>query len=151
MHRNPQKLIDDGFHLTPSLDTVATIMALPNVEGEVEALGVFVASDGPVPEVVGMDRAALVLAGFDASLGSTMKLAGSMDPLVVLVGVGSSEGLQEADGSVWRVAAAAFVRAVPRLSRLAFKDPQFETTEHAAVAAQAMVEGLCSVGTGSVA
>lgn len=144
MHRNPQKLIDEGSSLTPSLDASVEVAAVSIIDGEVEAIGVLVASDGPIPEALGLNREALVVAGFDASLGSTLKVAGTVNPLLVLVGLGSTEQSESVEdaGSVARTAAAAFGRAVPKLGRLAIRVPKSGSTEHAAVVAQAIAEGL---------
>ncbi len=96
---------------TPGLDALdaVSVVAGPVPDG-VQAVGYTVATSGEVPGALGLDRAALGRAGFEAKAGSVLVLPQASGPVLVAVGVGDGEP----DAVVLRDAAAAFTRAVSR-------------------------------------
>ncbi|NTW38429.1 MAG: leucyl aminopeptidase [Cellulomonadaceae bacterium] len=105
---------------------------------DVDALAVPVTSDGEVPEVLGVDLAALARSGFTPSVGKAIAFPGSGAPVLVAVGVGSLAAL---DAAGVRDAAAAFSTVVPHDARLATRVPSTATLAPD-VAAAAIVEGV---------
>ena len=100
------------------------------------ARGVPVASDGDVPDALGLTREALTRAGFDGSVGSTLVIPG--DIVIVAVGIGAAGTL---DAAALRNAGAAFARAAGSHSHLAV-DLDGTHAVPADVAAQSLVEGV---------
>src|SRR5881227_511961 len=74
------------------------------------ALGVAVTPDGPVPDVLGLDRGGLTAAGFTGRAGQTLIVPRSGGSPLVAVGIGDPKGF---DVDVLRDAAAAFALALP--------------------------------------
>jgi leucyl aminopeptidase len=102
------------------------------------ALGVAVPSTGEPPKSLGLDRAALSLAGFDGKPGQVLVLPETGDRLRVAVGIGDGETAGAADA---RDAAAAFARAAARDADLTYPiDPAAGLDPE--VAAQVAVEGI---------
>ena len=138
MTRNPGKLIPDDFSATPSLDAVPTVTLAQELDEQgLDAIGVVVTSDGDLPAGLELDREALAFAGFEAKPGTTLTLARSRRPLIVVVGAGASAELGTAR---LRDAAAAFARATSRFGRIGLRVPSIGTAD-AADAAQALAEG----------
>jgi leucyl aminopeptidase len=127
-----------SFDLVPSRSRSVAVVteAAESASTDVDADGVVVATDGDVPEVLEVDRDALRRAGFEGRVGQALSLPRSSGPALVAVGVGA-EG--ELDMTTLRTTAAAFARAVPHDSRLAFTVPPLAS---AADAAQAIIEGV---------
>jgi leucyl aminopeptidase len=127
-----------SFDLVPTLSRSVTVVteAAESASTDVDAEGVVVGTDGDVPVVLGVDRDALRRAGFEGRVGQALSLPRSGGPAVVAVGVGAAGDL---DMTTLRTAAAAFARAVPHDSRLAFSVPPLDS---AADAAQAIIEGI---------
>ena len=127
-----------SFDLVPSLSRSVAVLteAAESASTDVDAEGVVVTTDGDVPDVLGVDRDSLRRAGFEGRVGQALSMPRSDGPAVVAVGVGA-EG--ELDMTTLRTAAAAFARAVPHDSRLAFTVPPLDS---AADAAQAITEGV---------
>jgi leucyl aminopeptidase len=109
----------------------------PGIDGA-DAVAVAVATDGDVPPVLGLDRAALARAGFTGEVGQALALARPEGPALVAVGVGDPQRL---DPAAVRHAAAAFARAVPQDSRLAVELVPLPAHGIAQMAA-AVVEGV---------
>jgi leucyl aminopeptidase len=138
MTRNPGKLIPDDFSATPSLGAVPTVTLAQELdEQNLDAIGVVVTSDGDLPAGLELDREALAFAGFEAKTGTTLILARSRRPLIVVVGAGASAELGTAG---LRDAAAAFARATSRFGRIGLRVPSIGAAD-AADAAQALTEG----------
>ena len=124
----------------PSVRRLADLSVTVGTEGKpgaVEAVGLLVAADGPVPTGLGTDRAALAACGFDGKLGQTLVLPGGDQPVRVAVGVGEAGAVSAND---LRDAAATFARALPHLRRLALQVPSFAEIPVGA-AAKAVIEG----------
>jgi leucyl aminopeptidase len=98
--------------------------------------GVLVATDGPLPERLGVGRDALRELGFDGAAGQTAVLVGPEGRLTVAVGIGADAPLGP---DAVRDAAAAFSLAVPRATHLALELPH--PPGDVEPAAQAAVEG----------
>jgi leucyl aminopeptidase len=106
--------------------------------GAVEAVGWFVPTDGPVPDELGADRAALAACGFTGGPGQCLALPGGGDqPVQVAVGVGEAGAVSAND---LRDAAATCTRAVAHLRRFAFR-LSGPAGVSVAAAAKAVVEG----------
>ncbi len=124
--------------IVPSLEMTLDVSVV--AEGgtvEADALAVPVTSDGDVPEVLGVDLAALKKAGFEPEVGKAISFPSSTAPVLVAVGVGEAAALGAAEV---RDAAAAFARAVPQDARLATRVPVVDGLD-VAEAAAAVVEG----------
>jgi leucyl aminopeptidase len=102
-----------------------------------EAVGLAVATEGPVPRQLAMSRAVLATNGFTGALGQTLVLPRADGPTLIAVGTGAPS---ELDASVLRHAAAAFVRAAGTRSRLATNLADADGVAPA-VAGQAVTEG----------
>jgi len=124
--------------LTPSFGSVVQIRVEDEVPASLDAVAVPVTVDGTVPEVLGIDLAALERAGFTPTVGSAIAFPSSTQPVQVAVGVGT---LADLDAAAVRDAAAAFSRAVPRDARLGTRVP-LSGRLTAAQAAAAIVEGV---------
>jgi leucyl aminopeptidase len=129
-----------GFDLVPSRSRSAmlTIDVAASPPDGVEAFGVPVATAGPIPDEVGVDRALLLESGFSGALGQTLPLPRGERPVVVAVGIGDPGTL---DASGLRDASAAFARAAARDARLATTLADFADID-AETAGQAIVEGV---------
>src|SRR3954454_10554021 len=95
----------------PVIVTVAR--SLPK---DIEAVAIPIAVGGPVPKGVGLARAALVAAGFEAKAGQTLVIPNADAPTTIAVGIGEARTLT---AKVLRDAAAAAVRAAGTRADLA--------------------------------
>jgi leucyl aminopeptidase len=102
------------------------------------ALAVPVSSDGAVPTLLGLDRAALTSAGFSGRLGQTLLIPRQGQATLVAVGLGQSGTL---DASTLRDAAAAFARSVGTHSRITISLADVVNVPPS-IAAQTVVEGV---------
>ena len=125
------------FTPTPSIDSAATVTVVRSEAPPGTVLGIPAASDGEVPDRLGLDRARLEAAGFDAAIGTTLVLPTANGTMVVAVGMGEASAL---DGTAIRTAAAAFARAARTHDTLAFALEGLDGVDPA-MAAQAVVEG----------
>ena len=116
----------------------ATVSVATSVPAAASAVGVPVASSGPVPKELGADRRRLRTWGFDAAVGSTFVVPAADGRLHVASGVGNSSGL---DGAAIRHAAAAFARAADGHDQLAIELGGGGAAP-VDVSAQAVVEGV---------
>ncbi|WP_336627552.1 MULTISPECIES: leucyl aminopeptidase family protein [unclassified Microbacterium] len=103
-----------------------------------DALAVPVTTDGPVPDILGVDLEALERAGFTPNVGQSISFPSSRPPVLVAVGVGTVIDL---DTARLRDAAAAFACAVPKDAKLATRVPVTGGLR-ADDAAAAIVEGI---------
>ena len=116
MERTPNKVIPADLATVPGLDALDAVrIEVGRVPAEAQARGIGVHSDGPVPQGVGFDRAALEAAGFTGESGSILVVPRAGEADLVIVGLGASADLTI---HVLRDAAAAFVRAAARSERL---------------------------------
>ncbi|MGH9214128.1 MAG: leucyl aminopeptidase [Acidimicrobiales bacterium] len=115
-----------------------TVEVGESVPATATAVGVAVGTSDDVSDELGLDRARLEAAGFDASVGATLVVPTQDGPMMVAVGVGDPAAL---DAAALRNAAAAFARAVSSHAALAFALAGTEAVapEHAA---QSIVEGV---------
>jgi leucyl aminopeptidase len=114
-----------------------TIDLARTVPRDVAAVGVPVASDGPVPRALGLSRARLVELGFEGKVAQTLVLPTAAGPTMIAVGVGSK---RERTPAAFRNAAAALARAVGKRASLATSLADVDGAGRAG--AQAVVEGL---------
>ena len=130
----------DLLSVAPSLRDDVEIRVVPHDSPleTVEAVSVPVATDGPVPSVLGVDRDGLRRAGFVATVGQALAFPRAGGPVLVAVGVGRPE---ELDSAAVRDAAAAFASAVPYDAHLATRLPSSDLVDPRASAA-AVVEGV---------
>lgn len=104
---------------------------------DVAAVAVPVAASGTVPKAVGLNRAALTAAGFEAKPGQTLVIPAASGPATIAVGIGDAGKLT---AKVLRDAAAAAVRAAGQRASLATSLADLEGVD-GADAGQAVVEG----------
>src|SRR6185436_14909439 len=121
-----------GAHLMISVDIAR------NSPRHVDAVGVPVASDGPVPRQVGLSRAVLASHGFEGKVGQTLVVPSATTPTVIAVGVGPAG---ERTASTLRTAAAALARAAGKRATLTTSLADADGVD-ARSAAQAVVEGI---------
>jgi leucyl aminopeptidase len=135
MTRRPNRLIPDDFPTLPGLDAMNRVVVTAGRLADAEVLGFIVHDDAEVPTELGLDRAALTRAGFDATVGSTLVIPTAAGPDLVAVGAGQ---IGELDTVKLRDLGAAFARAASRRARisLTLSDPGTP-----AEAAQAVTEG----------
>ncbi len=130
-----------AFDPTPSLgraqDVVVSVAR--GAPSSADAIGVPVATKGPIPRQLGLDRATLAGSGFDAKLGQTIVLPQRAGPTLVAVGIGDVEAVTPA---VLRDAAAAFARAAAKHGALATALAEVADGIAPDIAAQAVVEGI---------
>jgi leucyl aminopeptidase len=103
----------------------------------VEAIGVPVASSGPVARQLGLGRAALAANGFEGKAGQVLVLPAGTGPTHIAIGIGEP-GTIDAKGL--RDAAAALVRAAGKRTTIATSLADLDGVD-ARVAGQAVVEG----------
>jgi leucyl aminopeptidase len=124
----------------PSVRRLADLSVTVGTEakpGTVEAVAFLVATDGPLPTGLGVDRPALAACGFGGRVGQALVVPGGDQTVRVAVGVGEAGAVSAND---LRDAAATFSRALPHLRRLALHVPSFAQVPIGA-AAKAVVEG----------
>jgi leucyl aminopeptidase len=126
--------------LIPSVSASAAVAVevVPDMPTDVAADAVPVTSDGPVPELLGLDRETLTAAGFTGAVGQALPIPSVSRPILVAVGIGDRA---ELDAARVRDAAAAFARAASRHSRLAVTLADLPNVPPDEVA-QAAVEGV---------
>jgi leucyl aminopeptidase len=144
MTRNPAKLIPEDFSPIPSLEAydAVTVVAVDEFGGGtggagLDAIGVLVHDDGPLPEGIGLDREALKRAGFEAKAGQALLLPQPGRTLIIVVGGGPQPDTTE---TTLRDAAAAFVRAVPKAATVGLRVPALDRID-AEAAGHALTEG----------
>jgi leucyl aminopeptidase len=109
-----------------------------SVPKTVDVVGLPVATSGPVPRSLGLNRSQLAAHGFEGKVGQTLVVPAAAGSTHVAVGIGASGGLTLAE---LRTAAAALCRAAGRRSSLATTLADI-TDVDATGAAQAVVEGV---------
>lgn len=126
--------------VSPSLraDVAVRVVGPDDPLDGVDAVSVPVTASGDVPEVLGVDRAALARAGFRPVVGSALPFPSPGAPALVAVGIGELDRLSAA---AVRDAAAAFATAVPFDAHLATRVPVSDHVDLAEAAA-AVVEGV---------
>src|SRR5262245_58492133 len=82
----------------------------------VDAVGVPVATEGPVPRSLGMSRAALAANGFEGKVGQTLVLPTATGTTTIAVGIGAPKDLS---ANVLRTAAASLARAAAKRATVA--------------------------------
>lgn len=122
--------------LVPSRTASVALAASSLVPGGADVLGIPVTDDGPVPDLVGLPRAALAAAGFDGRVGAALLLPRPAGPAVVAVGIGPGP---DPGATGMRDAGAAFARAALGGARLAVHLPSGAPAE---AAAHALAEGV---------
>ncbi|PYI39896.1 leucyl aminopeptidase [Arthrobacter psychrolactophilus] len=138
MAHSPNKLIPESYDPAPSLGLDPTVSAVAAPSGEVSAVAYFVSSDGEVPAEVGLDRVALVAAGFTGAAAQTLYLPGDGTTAVIAVGAGGGTARTVDE---LRDVAAAFARAAARHARIAVVLPEGHGVD-GTLAGQAVVEGV---------
>jgi leucyl aminopeptidase len=124
----------------PSVRRLADLSVTVGTEvkpGAAEAVAFLVATDGPVPAELGVDRAGLGACGFHGTVGQTLVVPGGDQTVRVAVGVGEAGAVSAND---LRDAAATLSRALPHLRRFALQLAGLDGLPLAA-AAKAVVEG----------
>jgi leucyl aminopeptidase len=104
---------------------------------DVDAVGVPVATRGPVARELGLGRAALETNGFEGKVGQTLVLPVDEGVTRVAVGIGTADDLSAKD---LRLAAAALVRAVGKRASVATSLAGLQGVD-SATAGRAVVEG----------
>ena len=128
-----------GFDPIPSRSAGVVVQLVTDPARVVaDALAIPVASDQPVPAVLGLDLADLARAGFTPRPGDALAFPAAGSPVLVAVGVGRS---CEVTSATVRDAAAAFARAVGQDARLAVRVPRLDGVRLAEAAA-AIMEGI---------
>jgi leucyl aminopeptidase len=126
--------------LTPSLKQSGAVIVdvATSLPPAATAISVPVRPDGPVPDLIGLDRATLATAGFSGDAGQSLLLLRPTGPSLVAVGIGDPAGI---DAARLRDAAAAFARAASKHADLAVS---LENVPNIPldIAAQAVVEGV---------
>jgi leucyl aminopeptidase len=127
------RLVPPSIEVSLALE-VAASSAVPDAA---TAVGWFVATDGPVDDRLGVDRAQLDLNGYTGAVGTSM-LVTSIDG-VARAAIGSGQGDLDAGGA--RDAASAFGRSVGKHVDLAVVAPATVSVDIATFA-QSVVEGI---------
>ncbi|MEX0847484.1 MAG: leucyl aminopeptidase [Ilumatobacteraceae bacterium] len=104
----------------------------------VEAIGIPVASSGPVARQLGLGRAALATNGFEGKTGQVLVLPAATGPTIIAIGVGEP-GTIDANGL--RNAAAALVRAAGKRATIATSLADLDGVD-ARTAGQVVTEGV---------
>ena len=116
MTRSPNKLIPEDFATVPGLAAVeATRISLGDSTSDVDLIAVGIPESGDVPVLIGLERDALVAAGFEAKPGQTLLLPRASGPDLLAVGLGDSSAATPAE---LRDTAAAVVRAAASRERV---------------------------------
>lgn len=123
------------YPVAPSIESLAAVaITAAETAPDATVTGIAVASEGPIPGDLDLDRDALKAAGFEGKVGQTLSIPGT--PMTVLVGTGKS-----LDPARLRDAAAAFARAAQRHSNLA-TDLAAASGLDPRTAARVVVEGV---------
>ena len=115
-----------------------TLEIVRSIPRSADAVGVPVASEGPVPRSLGLNRAALAANGFEGKPGQTLVLASPTGPAQIAVGIGK---MGELTANGLRNAAASLARAAGKRAHLATALADVGGVD-AKSAAQAVVEGV---------
>ena len=115
-----------------------TLEIVRSIPRSADAVGVPVASEGPVPRSLGLNRAALAANGFEGKPGQTLVLASPTGPAQIAVGIGK---MGELTANGLRNAAASLARAAGKRAHLATSLADVGGVD-AKSAAQAVVEGV---------
>jgi leucyl aminopeptidase len=129
------------FDPTPSIERAHDVVVSVGrgAPSSADAIGVPVATKGPIPRQLGLDRATLAGSGFDGKVGQAIVVPRRTGPTLVAVGVGDIEAVTP---DVLRDAAAAFARAAAKHESLATALAEVSDRFTPDVAAQAVVEGI---------
>jgi leucyl aminopeptidase len=127
-------------HPAPSLAEAAKIKVAvaPKEPVNATAIGIAVGASGAVAKELGLERDALVTAGFEGKIGQTFTIARDKHAVLIAVGVGDGN----IDEAGLRNAAAAFARAAARHAHLATALADAAGAVAPAAAAQAVTEGV---------
>lgn len=117
--------------------SAVTVDVARNAPRSATAVGWAVATKGPVPRQLGVNRGALEANGFEGKVGQTLVIPAG-DGVVVAVGVGEPGSI---DAKAARSAAAAFARAVPKHEHLATNLADLDGSDARSVG-QAVAEGV---------
>ena len=136
--RTPNRLIPADLPTMPGPDLPEAIsVSVGSPADDADAIGYLVFTDADVPAGLGLDRDALVRAGFEAKAGSSLLAPTSSGPEIIAVGAGA---LAEFTAVTLRDAAAALGRAATTRPRFAFVVESVGSLSGGA-AAQAITEG----------
>ncbi len=129
-----------GSLITPSFEWVSDLPLTVTDDAGVAAtaVGVPVASSGPVPERLGVGRDALSAAGFTGAVGTTAIIPSDSGPVLVALGTGEPAAFGT---DAARLAAAGFARATRSHGSLALAVDDL-LADDAATGVQAVIEGL---------
>lgn len=119
-----------------------TVHLSRSIPKEVDAVGLPMATTGPVPRALGLSRSALAAQGFDGKPGQTFVVPSGSGPAQIAVGIGEVGSL---DVTGLRNAGAALVRAAGKRARIATTLADLPGVDSAR-AAQAVVEGALLAG-----
>ena len=136
----PSALIPDDFTPVPSaawLDALS-IATVNHLGDGVEAVGVVVTTDGPLPDDLPLDRETLQRLGFEGQPSQKIVVPQQSGPVIVVVGSGADSDLST---SRLRDVAATFGRTASRFGHVALRLGDLGSLEFAS-AVQAVVEGL---------
>jgi len=117
--------------------TPVSVEIVKSVPRGAEAIGIPVATTGPVPRQLGLSRAALAANGFEGKPGQVLVVPSAAGPALIAVGIGDAAELT-ANGL--RSAAAALVRAAGKRTTVATTLADLEGVD-SKTAGQAVVEG----------
>jgi leucyl aminopeptidase len=118
---------------------VVVVSVARSAPSSADAVGVPVATKGPIPRQLGLDRATLAGSGFEGKVGQTIVVPRRTGPTLVAVGVGDVDAVTPV---VLRDAAAALARAAAKHGSLATALAEVGDGIAPDVAAQAVVEGI---------
>ncbi|MFN8020423.1 MAG: leucyl aminopeptidase [Acidimicrobiales bacterium] len=124
------------------MSSSVNVEVVRSVPRTVEAVGLPVATSGPVPRQLGLSRAALAANGFEGKAGQILVLPAATGPAMIAVGIGDASALT-ANGL--RSAAAAIVRAAGKRATIATSLADLEGVD-AKSAGQAVAEGALLAG-----
>ena len=119
-----------------------TVQLSRSVPKQIDAVGLPVATSGPVPRSLGLSRAALAAQGFEGKPGQTFVVPSGSGATQIAVGIGEPGAI---DANGLRNAAASLVRAAGKRARVATTLADLEGVD-AVRAAQAVVEGALLAG-----
>jgi leucyl aminopeptidase len=130
-----------AFDPTPSIGRAhdVVVAVARSAPSGADAVGVPVATTGPIPRQLGLDRATLAASGFDGKVGQTIVVPRRDGPSLVAVGIGDAGAVTPA---VLRDAAGAFARAAAKHGALATALAESGDGVAPDIAAQAVVEGI---------
>lgn len=135
-----RKLIPASFTPVPSYlpERVVDFEAVEEFSADLGAIGVAVGTEGPVDELLGLDREALARAGFEGKAGQSLLVPAASGPLVFAIGAGDPE---EITADSLRDTAATFARAAAKAARVGLRLPSAGAVPAERVG-QVLAEGL---------